>query len=466
MPPSKLTSDHSKPAPSTVTALTKLKTGRIDRRWSLAKAGLLAGARHAVRTASGWLLPTQQRQVYCQQSLTREAVYFIQELSKLKGSVVKVGQMMALWGDSFFSPEITQALHDLENQTAMMDWPSIHQQLLQELGPVKLCEFSVATVAIGCASLAQVHRATHLVDNAQWCFKVQYPGIADSIESDMASFAHLLYVARLVPRTRDFEQWFDAIKTILKQEVDYRQELLATQRFKKYLASNASYRIPDVYPDYSSSRVLACSFEEGAQLNSDVVLQLSQERRNRLGELCLHLFWQEIWHWGEMQTDPNFGNYLVRSDSETQQDILILLDFGAVYRFDPLVLKAGQNLIRNLFTQNKSGVIQALFELHFLNDQSPEAVVADLYQLMNIAMEPFCENHPYDWAASNLTARMINQVTKSAFSQYFKVPPKDLLFVSRKIMGAFSLLATLGAHINGYVLLSGYLDEESAVTLP
>ena len=163
VPPSTLPPDSPKPA------LVKLKTGRVDRRWSLAKAGFLAGARHAGRTASGWLLPAQQRRAHAQKSLTREAVYFIEELSKLKGSVVKVGQMMALWGDAFFPATITQALHALENQTAMMDWPSIHQQLMHELGSTKLCEFSVQPVAIGCASLAQVHRATHLIDEAQWC---------------------------------------------------------------------------------------------------------------------------------------------------------------------------------------------------------------------------------------------------------------------------------------------------------
>jgi predicted unusual protein kinase regulating ubiquinone biosynthesis (AarF/ABC1/UbiB family) len=451
VPPSKLPPNSAKPA------LVKLKTGRVDRRWSLAKAGLLASARHAGRNASGWLLPAQERQAHVQKSLTREAIFFIQEMSKLKGSVVKVGQMMALWGDAFFPAAVAQALHALENQTAMMDWSSIHQQLAHELGPSKLREFNVQPVPIGCASLAQVHRATHLIDNAQWCFKVQYPGIAESIESDMASLTQLLYVTRLVPRTRAFEQWLNAVKAILKQEVDYHQELLAMQRFQRYLLNQPGYRVPDVFPNYCTSRVLACSFEAGVPLNSEMVLHLSQARRDRLGVLCLQLFWQEIWYWGEMQTDPNFGNYLVRLDAEL--DVLILLDFGAVYRFDPLVLKTGQQLIRALFDQDQSSVTQALYALNFLEPQSPQAVITDLYQLMKIAIEPFSVDQPYDWAKANLTARLINQVKQSAFSAHFKVPPKDLLFVGRKIMGAFSLLAMLGARINGYALLQGYLRK-------
>ncbi len=451
MPPSKT------PPPSKVPPLSKLKTGRLDRHWSFAKAGLLAGARHAGRTAGSWLLPRDQRQAHRQQSLTREALYFVEELGKLKGSVVKVGQMMALWGEAFLPPVVTQALHTLESQTTAMDWPSIHQQLTQELGSAKMREFSISPSPIGAASLSQVHQATHLVDGASWCFKVQYPGIADSIESDMASLTQCLYLTRLVPRTRDFEQWLDAVKLLLKQEVDYHQELLATLRFKSYLAEKPEYRVPDVFAEYSTTRLLACSFEAGVPLNSDAVLQLSQARRDRLGELCLHLFWQEIWHWGEMQTDPNFGNYLVRLEEATQQDVLVLLDFGAVYRFDAAILATGQQLIRCLFQQDQAGVIQALFDLHFLNAQAPASVVNNLYQLMDLAMEPFRHDQPYDWAAANLTARLLNHVTQSAFSQHFKVPPKDLLFISRKIMGAFSLLATLSARINGRHLLQSYL---------
>jgi predicted unusual protein kinase regulating ubiquinone biosynthesis (AarF/ABC1/UbiB family) len=463
VPPFKSPPDSAKPG------LAKLKTGRLDRRWLLAKAGLLAGARHVGTAASSWLLPEQARQTRVQDSLTREAVYFIQEMSKLKGSVVKVGQMMASWGDAFFPTAVTQALHALENQTVMMDWSSIHQQLSHELGVAKLREFTIDPMPIGCASLAQVHRATRLADDAQWCFKVQYPGIAQSIDADMATLTQLLLVTRLLPRTRAFNQWLDAVKAILQQEVDYRQELLATQRFQRYLAHQPAYRVPEVFASYSTARVLACSFEVGVPLNSEAVLNLPQARRDRLGLLCLQLFWQEIWHWGEMQTDPNFGNYLVQlgtelkagleSESDTELDVLVLLDFGAVYRFDPDVLTIGRQLIAALFAQDQAGVTQALLALNFIDAQAPASVIADLYQLMKMAIEPFATDQLYDWSAANLTARLIQQIKNSAFSTHFKVPPKDVLFVGRKIMGAFSLLALLGARVNGYAVLQNYLNS-------
>lgn len=483
MPPFKSPPDSAKPG------LVKLKTGRLDRRWLLAKAGLLAGARHVGTAASSWLLPEQARQTRVQNSLTREAVYFIQEMSKLKGSVVKVGQMMASWGDAFFPTAVTQALHALENQTLMMDWSSIHQQLSHELGVAKLREFTIDPMPIGCASLAQVHRATRLADDAQWCFKVQYPGIAQSIDADMATLTQLLLVTRLLPRTRAFNQWLDAVKAILQQEVDYRQELSATQRFQQYLAHQPAYRVPEVFASYSTARVLACSFEAGVPLNSEAVLSLPQARRDRLGLLCLQLFWQEIWHWGEMQTDPNFGNYLVQlgtgleaglesglgagleagleagpesgleAGSDTELDVLVLLDFGAVYRFDPDVLTIGRQLIAALFAQDQAGVAQALLALNFIDAQAPASVVADLYQLMKMAIEPFATDQLYDWSTANLTARLIQQIKNSAFSTHFKVPPKDVLFVGRKIMGAFSLLALLGARVNGYAVLQSYLNS-------
>lgn len=441
-----------------VASMDKIKTGSIQRRWSLAKAGLMAGARHVGRSAGGWLLPAEQRKVYTQQSLTREAFYFVSELGKLKGGVVKAGQILASWGDAFFPPAVSQALHVLESQTIPLDWLTIQQQLLAELGSVRLQQFTLDPIPIGCASLAQVHRAHRIADGAQLCFKIQYPGVAESIDSDMAMLTQLLYVTNLLPRTRDFDHWLSAVKMLLKQELDYQSELLTTQRFKEYLITQPDYCVPSVYPEYSTTRVLACSFEQGVKLNSHEVLSLSSARRNRIAELCLDLFWQEIWVWGEMQTDPNFGNYLLRMDNVTAKDTLILLDFGAVYRFDERILHIGRQLIICLCQQNRQGVKQALLDLDFLQTDFPNAIFEDLYALLELALEPFKQDSLYTWSSAHLTQRLMAQASKTAFSQYFKVPPKDLLFVGRKIMGAFSLMHTLGANINGYRLLNKYLS--------
>ncbi|WP_372863644.1 AarF/UbiB family protein, partial [Psychrobacter sp.] len=231
-----MANDTSKPS-STKQSIDNLKTSGFDRRMSIAKTSLNIGRRWAGNSVSGMFLNKEARTARNQVFMEAQANYLAEELGKLKGSVVKIGQMLAIYGEHILPPEITRALQTLNDDTATLSWPTMQQTLQQLLGE-KLHELDVDTVPIGTASLAQVHRATVIATGEQVVLKIQYPGVADAINSDLALFKQLLRVSNIVPQTRSLDAWFEEIRDLLHHEVDYEAEAATTERFYDRLSND------------------------------------------------------------------------------------------------------------------------------------------------------------------------------------------------------------------------------------
>ena len=134
----------------------------------------------------------------------KEARRFVRELGKLKGTYVKIGQMMALLGEHFLPPALTEALRDLASDTEPLPWRSIRPALQAALGE-RMAELDIEPQAIAAASLAQVHRATVKASGEQICLKVQYPGLAEVIDADFDNVVRMLVLARWVSQVAGFE---------------------------------------------------------------------------------------------------------------------------------------------------------------------------------------------------------------------------------------------------------------------
>ncbi|HVL01574.1 MAG TPA: AarF/UbiB family protein, partial [Dongiaceae bacterium] len=141
------------------TTLKRVKTGAFERRFSMAKAGLVAGTRLAAQSAGNLFTAKDERAGRQSEILSKQALYLAEEIGKLKGSIVKIGQMMALYGEHFLPKEVTDALHTLEDDTAALEWTTIYEELEDELGAAKLAELEIEEEPLGCASIGQVHKA-------------------------------------------------------------------------------------------------------------------------------------------------------------------------------------------------------------------------------------------------------------------------------------------------------------------
>ncbi|GAB3043457.1 AarF/ABC1/UbiB kinase family protein [Acinetobacter apis] len=441
--------------------LKNLKTSSLDRRISIAKASFVAGTRWATSNATSFFASDEEKEKRRKKALTEQANYLVSEIGKLKGSIVKIGQMMALYGEHFLPREVTDALNTLNNQTVAVDWQSIYPHLQNELG-AKLGELEVDPSPIGTASLAQVHRATRKSDGLQMVLKIQYPGVANAIDSDMNLFKQMLKITNLLPQTREFDQWFDEVREMMHREVDYNIEAATTKRFADYLKNDSRYIVPTIIDEFSTPLILCMTYEEGIPVNSKEMLVLSQERRNLIGEASLDIAIKELFVWGEMQTDPNFGNYLVRlANNDQTQDQIVLLDFGAIRQFDQTLLDMSHALLLAGYNHDLEAMTNAMHGYPFF-DQIPSSVKPDMARVFLLATEPFSshQNNPelpegvmgednrYDWKRSQLHQRVMQRASKSMASRYFSIPPKEFMFISRKFIGAYTFMTVIEAKTN------------------
>lgn len=454
-------------------SVSRIKTGSFERRLSLTKAGLYAGTRMASHMATNWFSNKETREQRHRAMMSSQARFLVEELGRLKGSVVKIGQVMALYGEHFLPEEVTEALHTLEDQTTSLEWPAIERVLKAEMGEQRLAELDVDPEPIGAASLGQVHRALRKRDGLELVLKVQYPGVADAVDSDLNAVAQLLKVARLVSFGPEFNDWLEEVREMMHREVDYRLEARTTEKFRHMLGDDHRYVVPRVLQEYSTDHIIASTYEHGHSVSSPEVRELSLARRSALGKAALELFFQELFDWGEIQTDPNFGNYRIRIGSEQEagpgQDQIVLLDFGAVQSYSQAFLAPVIQMIRASYEGDLDAVIDGGVTLRFMSRDWPAEVLKKFGSVCMSVLEPLARDRSqwpdyavnsegeYRWKQSDLPSRVAKQAARSAISRYFRVPPKEFVFLNRKLIGVYTFIAVLQAEFNGEDLLKRYL---------
>lgn len=448
----------------------RVKTGGFERRLSMARAGLLAGARYATLTAGTFFGSGDTREARRRVILSEQARWLVDELGQLKGSVVKIGQMLALFGEHFLPEEVTEALHSLENKTTALHWDTIEKHLRSQLGAERMARLDIDQEPLGAASLAQVHRAVCRDTGRELVLKIQYPGVAEAIDSDMRALVQLLRLSRLVPITEQFSEWLDEVREMLKREVDYRLEARTTRWFRDQLAGDERYVVPEVVDEFSTDIILCMTFEHGVHITDPAVTELSQTRRNFLGRAIMELCLREVFEWERMQTDPNFGNYLLRVHPGEGQDQIVLLDFGAIREFHKDVIGPGREMIRGAWHHDRDRLVRGLRALGFLSGTAPDRVRHDFAELCFEAVEVLQnpdrfpppsdvlnERGEYLWGKSDLPRRILARASRNALSVYFDVPPKEFIFLARKLLGAYTFLHVIEAEVRGNQMLEPFL---------
>lgn len=454
----------------------RIRTGSFERRLSMTRAGLFAGTRVASHMATSWLSSADQRERRHKAMLSKQARFLVDELGQLKGSVVKIGQVMALYGEHFLPEEVTEALHTLEDQTSSLEWKAVEKVLQAELGADRLAELEVDPDPIGAASLGQVHRARRLADGLELILKIQYPGVDKAVDSDLDAVAQLLRVARLVSFGPEFNDWLEEVREMMHREVDYALEAATTERFRERLADDPRFVVPRVLDQYTTPHIIAQTYEQGHSVSAEAVASLPVARRSELGRAALELFFRELFEWGEIQTDPNFGNYRIRIADEAgnDRDQIVLLDFGAVQEYSDAFLDPVIQMIRASYEQDVSGVIDGGIRLHFMRREWPDEVLDKFGRVCMSVLEPLApasqgwpdyavnEHGQYRWKQSDLPSRVAREAARSAISRYFRVPPREFVFLNRKLIGVYTFIAVLRAEFNGEPLLREFLYGERA----
>lgn len=430
---------------------SKVPSSRFARLGSLASlAGRVAGgmlAEGARQLAKGQV-PAKKELLLTPANAKRVA----DQLAHLRGAAMKVGQLLSMDTGDLLPPALAEILARLRASGNPMPAKQLAQVLTAEWGQNWQQHFSDFTfVPLAAASIGQVHQAYH--DNGQrLAVKIQYPGVKQSIDSDVNNVATLLRISGLLPAGVDYQGLLAEAKQQLQMEADYLREADFILRYRSLLAGEADYCLPEVDTKLTTANILVMSFVAGSPIEQ--MVSASQQERDRVMTLLFALLFREIFEFKLVQTDPNFANYLY--DSQRQQ--LVLLDFGACREYSDTFSDGYRKLFLAAIQQQPAAMEQALTQIGFFSQSILPAQKQAVLQLVQLACEPLQQQQAFDFGQSDLAYRLRDAGTALSMQQnYWHTPPADAIFLHRKIGGLYLLAAKLAARVNVAALIRPYL---------
>ncbi|XP_006901010.1 PREDICTED: uncharacterized aarF domain-containing protein kinase 4 [Elephantulus edwardii] len=343
--------------------------------------------------------------------------------------------------NSFLSPQLQRIFERVRQSADFMPRWQMLRVLEEELGrdwQAKVA--SLEEVPFAAASIGQVHQGT-LKDGTEVAVKIQYPGVAQSIKSDVQNLLAVLRMSAALPEGLFAEQSLQSLQQELAWECDYRREAACAQNFRQLLADDPFFRVPAIIQELCTTRVLSMELARGVPL--DQCQSLSQDVRNEICFQLLRLCLRELFEFRFMQTDPNWANFLY--DASSHQ--VTLLDFGASREFGTMFTDHYIEVVKAAADGDRDRVLQKSRDLKFLTGFETKAFSDAHVEAVMILGEPFATQGSYDFGAGD-TARRVQNLIPVLLRHRLCPPPEETYALHRKLAGAFLACSRLRAHIH------------------
>ena len=380
-------------------------------------------------------------------------------LSHLRGAAMKLGQMVSMDAGDVLPAELSQILARLRNQAYRMPPAQLDQVLRQEWGADwrrRVRRFDAAPIAA--ASIGQVHRAT-LPDGGMLAIKVQYPGVADSIDADVDNVATLLRLSGVVPASIDLRPLLAEAKRQLAEEADYVREGQQMRHYRARLEGDPRFVVPQLHEPLTTRRVLAMSFEEGRPIEE--LATAPQTQRDAAMTALLTLVLRELFEFGAMQTDPNFANYRWRPDTGA----LVLLDFGAARDVPDETVASYRRLIEAGLARDLDRIRAIAIETGFIGEAAARAHRPAIDRIITAIDAAMHRPGPFDFG-DRAFVPIVREEARGMIEDRatWHVPHVETLFVQRKVSGTALLAARLKARVAVRELAAAAIQRPAAPT--
>ncbi|SOV13365.1 ABC1 family, putative [Plasmodium gaboni] len=360
-------------------------------------------------------------------------------LSKMRGVVLKLGQMISLQ-DEYLSPILIKALKIVHNSADIMPKDQLIQVLKKEIGDDYEKKFDYFNYEpFASASIGQVHDAI-INKNKKVAVKIQYPGVYESIDSDIKNLLFINQYTNLILKNLYIENLCNVIKKELKCECDYINEAKYYALFKNIFKNSKYFYVPSIYPEYITKHILVTSYVNGITLD-EVSKKLPQPIRDSIGQRILYLCLHELFVFKVMNTDPNLGNFLY----DIEKDKLCLIDFGATRSYKNEFVDQYLRLVKASIEEDEAKIYHYSLMLNFFNGQENQEMKTSHIKSVILVGEPF-KNDIYDFGHRDIAKQIYNLLPKIIYNRL--VPPRSEIYtLHRKLSGCYLICMKLKAKV-------------------
>jgi predicted unusual protein kinase regulating ubiquinone biosynthesis (AarF/ABC1/UbiB family) len=363
---------------------------------------------------------------------------------------MKLGQLLSMDAGELLPAEWEPILSRLRQDANAMPKTQLVAVLENAWGKEWHKQFAYFSLEpIAAASIGQVHRAK-LHDGRELAIKVQYPGVRESIDSDIDNVVGLIKLTGALPKHINIDPLLSEAKAQLKTEADYLQEARFLKTYRENLAGNEHFIVPFVVDELTSTDVIAMEYVEGSSISNleeGISDDQHQELANTICEKLMALTYIELFETQLMQSDPNFANYLYQKDSGK----IVLLDFGACRKLSNHTSDQYRAMAYAMQKQDREAMQDALFKLGLMDENMSDNVVDIILNACLIASECLqtkAKNEKYNIKSEKLIKRIQQETMPLIADRTATTTPKfDVALVNRKITGMVLLANKLGASL-------------------
>lgn len=426
---------------------------RGERFFKLAKMTASVAGNYASSRVKSFFQSEEDAEQSLAESDSANGALVAETLGELKGAVMKFGQMASLTEDLLPS-EIAEPLKSLQNEAPAMDYEVIAEQIESEfdVSPDRLFD-EFETEPFASASIGQVHRAV-TDDGRDAVVKVQYPGVDESCDSDLAQLRFALKVSGFVKSSHEeaFDDLFEEMRERLHEELDYCNEADNVRRFNEIHSDDPWIITPEVIGERSSKRVLTLTYEDGDDLET-AAQSYPKSARNKIGANLLRTFAKQLLEHGVIHADPNPANYAFREDGR-----FVLYDYGCIKEVPQHIITPYKELLHAGFERNFSVMDEKLFELGARVEEGPPVHDEFYKKWHDLVLAPLIQDEYFNYGRSTINRDVKQHLVKIGpkYVDSFK-PPRHLALIDRTAIGMHNNLRKLESVLPWRSIMKEYL---------
>ncbi|MDA8595980.1 AarF/ABC1/UbiB kinase family protein [Flavobacteriaceae bacterium] len=364
-------------------------------------------------------------------------------LKTMKGSALKVAQMLSM-EKNIMPKAYVEQFSLAQFSVPPLSPPLVRQSFKRYYGkyPEQLFDRFEKSSRFA-ASIGQVHQAEK--DGKKLAVKIQYPGVADSIGSDLAlvkPFALKLFNIR----GKDSDRYFQEVEQKLLEETDYKRELNQSLEIKEACKNIKGLKFPEYYPELSTDRILVMDWISGNHLSEQ--MNLNQEQRNKLGQTLWDFYMYQIHVLRKVHADPHPGNFLIDKNKD-----LVALDFGCMKEIPEEFYVPYFDLVDPKAIADDQIFDSKLKELEILRPDDSQAEIAlftDLFrEMLSLFTQPF-QHEEFDFSNDDFFEKIASLGKKYAANSQLKEVngnrgSKHFIYINRTFFGLYNLMHDIGA---------------------